>query len=145
MKNFKPFMIRLLFRLLPLAYMGLIWLLSSYPSDAVVDTGTPYDRTFKESLHLIEFGILYMLVILALLSYGKLNHQSSFMAACFSVFYGLTDEIHQYFVPSRSASVVDLLKDAIGVYAAWYLINKALLVPGSKMNLILKKLEEKTK
>ena len=33
----------------------------------------------------------------------------------FSIFYGITDEIHQYFVPGRSASVSDVGLDSIGI------------------------------
>ena len=39
-----------------------------------------------------------------------------------SSLYGLTDEIHQSFVPYRSATVIDLVKDCIGVLvASWVL------------------------
>ena len=33
----------------------------------------------------------------------------------FSIFYGITDEIHQYFVPGRSASISDVGLDSIGI------------------------------
>lgn len=126
MKNIMIFITNLIIRLLPIAYMGLIWFLSSNPSDAIVKTGWSYDRTFKEGLHLIEFGILYFLLVLALLSLGKLNPKSSFIAAVFSVLYGLSDELHQYFVPSRSCSFFDFVKDLIGVTVAWYLVRRNL-------------------
>lgn len=32
-----------------------------------------------------------------------------------SVLYGLSDEVHQYFVPGRTADVFDFLADALGV------------------------------
>lgn len=37
---------------------------------------------------------------------------------CITVIYGLSDEIHQYFVPNRSSSVYDLLADTIGAFLA---------------------------
>lgn len=37
---------------------------------------------------------------------------------CITVIYGLSDEIHQYFVPNRSSSVYDLLADALGAFLA---------------------------
>lgn len=125
MKNINIFFVKLIIRLSPLAYMALIWFLSSHPSDAIVDTGWTYDRTLKEGLHLIEFGILYLLVVLALVSWGKLNQRSSFAAAIFSFLYGLTDELHQYFVPSRSFSLLDITKDLIGIIIAWYIVRRS--------------------
>ena len=46
-------------------------------------------------------------------------------AAGFTALYGLSDEIHQLFVPSRSFDPLDLLADAVGatifagVFAVW--------------------------
>jgi len=137
MKMFYMFLIKLIVPVLPLAYMGLIWFLSSFPSDAVVNTGWTYDRTLKEGLHLIEFGILYLLLVLALLSRGKLSLRSSFQAAVFSFFYALTDELHQYFVPSRSFTVTDVIKDLIGITVAWYIVRRAYTKPYSKVKLII--------
>jgi hypothetical protein len=143
MKKIILFFVKLLIQLLPIAYMGMIWLLSSYPSDAFVSTGWTYDRTFKEALHLVEFGILYLLVVLALLSWGKLNQKSNFHAAVFSFLYGLTDELHQYLVPSRSCSLLDLTKDLIGVTIAWYIMNRAYTVPNSKIKSLIEIIDKK--
>lgn len=143
MKKIIVFLIKFVIRLLPLAYMGFIWYLSSHPSDAVVNTGWIYDRTLKEALHLIEFGILYLLVVLALLSWGKLSQKSSLRAAVFAFLYGLTDELHQYFVPSRSCSLLDLTKDLIGVALAWYLINRAYSVPDYKIKSLIEFIDRK--
>lgn len=143
MKRAIIFLINYIIRLLPLGYMGLIWFLSSYPSDAIVNTGWTYERSLKEGLHLLEFGILYLLLVLALLSWGRLNQKSSFLAALFSVLYGLTDELHQYFVPSRSCSVIDFAKDIIGVAVAWYIIRRAYTVPESKVKKLLTWIENK--
>ena len=44
-------------------------------------------------------------------------------ALVLSVFYGLTDEFHQMFVPGRVADLFDLLADAggaiIGLFVVW--------------------------
>jgi hypothetical protein len=126
MKNTFVFVTNLTMRFLPFAYMGLIWFFSSYPSDAIVNTGLSFDAAIKEALHLVEFGILYVLWVLALLSWDKLNPKSNNIAALFSIFYGLTDELHQYFVPSRSCNIIDFSKDAFGVITAWYIVRKIL-------------------
>ncbi|WP_256988770.1 VanZ family protein [Bacillus sp. EB106-08-02-XG196] len=77
-----------------------------------------------EFAHLFEFGILYFLIILALLCYGQLSKRKEILAIAISLLYGLSDEIHQIFVPFRSFSIIDLIKNAIGVLAIWYFIHQ---------------------
>ncbi|TDL32910.1 hypothetical protein E2R51_09610 [Jeotgalibacillus sp. S-D1] len=121
--------IKRLCMILPLLYMILIWTLSSMPDDAVVKLpSNSVDRFFKESMHLIEFGILHLLFILALLVNGKLTVATHVVAAVFASFYGFLDEIHQAFVPWRSATVVDAVKDVLGVLVVYLLIQRVYFV-----------------
>lgn len=110
-------------RILPLVYMGLIWFLSGRPSDAVFHLGA-YDGIIKESLHLIEFAILYVLWVFALLTWGPLSRRLDRFAVLMAVAYGCLDELHQYFVPSRSAAFIDMVKDVLGVCVAWFIIHR---------------------
>jgi VanZ family protein len=114
---------KLIITILPLLYMALIWFLSSNPSDAIVNTPFSFDALLKESLHLIEFAILYWLIAFAFMAHNKWSERASLLAAVIAILYGLTDEIHQSFVPSRSATVIDFVKDVIGVTVS-YLIAK---------------------
>lgn len=119
MKKFAVYVISIL----PIMYMAVIWILSSYPADTFVKTPFSFDHLLKESLHLIEFGILYWFFIFAFAVHEKLTEKLSFASAMIAVFYGLCDEIHQYFVPSRSATIIDLIKDTIGVFASYYIVK----------------------
>lgn len=118
--------------LLPIAYMVLIWQQSShFNPGAVGDVLTMLNSVviwvigaLFELAHLIEFGILYFCIILAFLCYGPLNKTKEVVAVIISGSYGLIDEIHQIFVPFRSFSLVDLLKDMIGVWAIWLLVHR---------------------
>ena len=110
-------------RILPLIYMLFIWFLSSQSSGAVV-TFSFYDSLIKESLHLVEFAILYGLLVLALLTWGELRRRGNRIAISISIFYALLDEFHQSFIPSRSATVTDLVKDFIGVAVVWYILRR---------------------
>ena len=113
-------------RILPFAYMAAIWIMSSLPANALVelpDEGV--DRFLKESLHLVEFGILYILLVLAALTTGRFTAVLSFAFMGVAITYGLLDEIHQSFVPYRSATVIDFVKDVIGVLAASHFIHHA--------------------
>lgn len=116
-------LLRLLLLIAPFLYMILIFILSSLPSDAIVNTPFSWDRAFKESLHLIEFGILYGLWVLFFLVQGKLSPKTSFLSAVIAIAYGFSDELHQYFVPYRSATVIDLVKDTIGVLVLYTIVK----------------------
>lgn len=116
-------LLRILLKIAPFAYMIFIWILSSLPSDAIVDTGYSWDNAFKESLHLIEFGILYGFWVLFFHSSGNLTARTNLLAAAISIAYGFVDEAHQYFVPYRSATVIDLVKNTIGVLVLFFIVK----------------------
>lgn len=112
---------------LPLLYMMLIWKMSSQPHNAYVELpNSSVDRFIKESLHLVEFAILYLLFVWAANFNNKFTPMSNMLFAVIAVLYGLTDEIHQSFVPYRSATLIDLVKDTTGVAIAYYIIRKRL-------------------
>ncbi|MCM3409880.1 VanZ family protein [Metabacillus litoralis] len=104
--------------------MALIWTLSSFPADAIVNTPFSFDSLLKESLHLIEFAILYWLIAFAFMAHGRWTERTSLIAAAIAILYGLTDEIHQSFVPARSATVIDFVKDTIGVLVSYYIAKR---------------------
>ncbi|WP_019153936.1 VanZ family protein [Robertmurraya massiliosenegalensis] len=113
-------------RVLPFIYMGMIWLMSSMPANAIVELpDLSLDRFIKESLHLVEFAILYLLLVAALLTTGKFSLALSIVCAVIASLYGLLDEIHQSFVPARSATVIDFVKDVTGVIVATYFVHRA--------------------
>lgn len=119
-------MVKWVLRVLPFLYMVLIWVLSSMPVDAVVELpDSKWDGWVKESLHLVEFAILYVLLVLALLTHKGLSAKLNLLCIMFACLYGLSDEIHQSFVPARSATLIDLVKDMIGVLAASWIIYGA--------------------
>lgn len=94
-----------------------------------------------ELAHLFEFGLLFLFIILAFLSLGhQLNKENKFVAFYISILYGLIDEIHQGFVPFRSTSLIDLLKDIIGVVAVWYLVHYFQNKSDSKIGSLLRKI-----
>ncbi|PLT35847.1 VanZ family protein [Bacillus sp. V5-8f] len=114
-------LLRIIIIVLPFLYMAAVWIMSSLPDNAVVELpDRDTDRFIKEALHLVEFAILYMLFAAALAASGKLSPRFSLFAAVVAALYGMTDEIHQSFVPYRNASWIDLLKDWIGVAAAYF-------------------------
>jgi len=95
----------------PLIWMGFIFYLSSRQKIAVSSHYWISFFIFK-SLHIIEYGILFLLWYWAL---GE-NKKGVRIAAWLAIIYGLSDEIHQGFVPTREGRVRDILIDALGVW-----------------------------
>lgn len=109
-----------IFYLLPLiAYLALIFSISSIPSDAI-----PGPKLFSidKVYHIIEYFILSLLV-LRLMIYHKVKH-AYLIAILIAALYGVTDEFHQGFVPGRLFSYYDMVANAVG--ASLVLIFKKL-------------------
>ena len=73
--------------------------------------------------HILAYFFLALFLGFALIK-GK--HKSLFIIVIlFSIFYGITDEIHQYFVPGRDASFKDVGLNAIGILfsSLFYLVS----------------------
>lgn len=71
---------------------------------------------------LLKHAVLYFgLGILFFFSYQSLKNprlkNKTFLLALFStIFYGITDEIHQLFVPNRVFSIYDILANSVGAF-----------------------------
>ncbi len=99
----------------PLAYATLIFALSSLsrPEETLPSFLTDLgDKT----LHLVEYGLF------GALCYRAFRYAAGVRGARYSLplsilaaaLYGVTDEVHQAFVPLREASVWDWLADTVG-------------------------------
>ncbi len=79
--------------------------------------GTVYPSTFFQAdklFHLGEYGILAYFLTRAL-AYHNLQKEALFVTACsLCVIFGASDELHQYFVPDRCPSFMDLAADGLG-------------------------------
>ena len=103
--------------LLTLLYCSVIFYASSQPAERL--PVQPFPGSDK-----VVHGILYG-ALAALISSGMRHSRRPHPAwACFwlpvlfATAYGLSDEFHQYFVPTRSADVWDLAADACGALVA---------------------------
>jgi len=95
-----------------LTYMSIIFFLSSisYPPQ-------PLPLKFYAPVieHIIEYAILGFLLSVAIKPKNeKMQRWAIFWAIMIATIYGITDEIHQLFVPGRTASVFDASLDCIG-------------------------------
>lgn len=72
----------------------------------------------RKAAHMTEYFILTLTVLLPLYVYGRRGASLFATAAMLSVAFACTDEFHQYFVSERSASVIDVCIDSVGVACA---------------------------
>ena len=72
-----------------------------------------------KTLHVIEYGILFLLWDLALFP-GRKRRYWAFVLA---ILYGGLDELHQHFVPTRHGCLRDVFIDALGIFITfrWFL------------------------
>lgn len=98
---------------LPFIYMGGIFYLSAQPGVAL------HIRASDKLLHALEYAGL-SLVLYSSFAYGLgiPAGRASGLAIALSVLYGMSDELHQAFVPGRDPSVLDLVADAVGAIGA---------------------------
>jgi VanZ family protein len=87
------------------AWAALIFTFSSIPS---LSTGLgTWDLVLRKATHVTEFAILGALLLRAL--------WAAVPAFVLGLAYAVTDEIHQHFVPGRTAAPLDVAIDAAGV------------------------------
>lgn len=68
--------------------------------------------------HLVAFGVLAVLIAWSIgVEFDRLSRRAV-VAYAITIFYGVSDEIHQSFVPGRHATVQDVVIDAIGAAAS---------------------------
>ena len=113
----------------PLAYMGLIFHLSSESNPLPVLTENIWDK----ALHFVEYGGLGFLLCRAITGEGASLNIAALAAAVVTSLYGASDEWHQLFTPGRSSDVYDWFTDTIGgglgvgayVFLVAFLLNMA--------------------
>jgi VanZ family protein len=96
-------------------YMAAIFIASAMPSP----TGPPGLMPDKV-LHALAYAGLAVLLVRAMAGglAGPVTWPIAVWAVVIAGAYGITDEIHQAFVPTRDPNAFDLLADVIGASAA---------------------------
>jgi VanZ family protein len=99
-----------------LAYMALIWWLSSVP----ITLPLPSIPWRDKLAHAVEYFILGLLVARAVRRSWPLlaTARALLLAALITAGWGYVDEVHQAFVPGRDANAGDLLADTVGALLA---------------------------
>lgn len=110
-KDILPVSPRLLLLLPPVMYMAFIFSLSSLPRSGI-KAGLP-----TIYLHSVEYFTLSFLFIWALNKgiSSKIETTTVLISLFTCLVYSFLDEFHQYFVPGRHTSLIDIIFDSIGI------------------------------
>ena len=73
-----------------------------------------FSLTVRKLAHMIEYFILAILIYIFLREFYPKDKYLFLLVILLAVFYALTDEIHQLFVPGRYGSIIDVLIDSMG-------------------------------
>lgn len=103
----------------PILYMALIFAVSSLEQPPLPMPKFEW-LSIDKLYHFIEYGILSVLLTLAFVNAPPKWLPVGWIwtvAALISILYGVSDELHQMYVPGRFATLSDLISDAVGAIA----------------------------
>lgn len=100
-------------RVLPLIVVCLTNVLFSHqPSPILMDLGFTFE---DKLLHISAFFVLGISLLFALSAYKMPKYYRIIIVIFFGAIWGMLDEIHQSFVPNRTAALDDWIADVIGI------------------------------
>lgn len=114
---------RLFFILLSLGYISAIFFLADSPVVSSLASFNPYSL-----LHIPVYGVLAFLLVFSIspvkINLARQNRRRNhfLVAGLIALGVAIADEFHQSFIPSRTASISDIVLDLIGIILALLLI-----------------------
>ncbi len=98
-------------------WMALIFYLSSVPHVGFGLEGYE-EQFFRKSIHIVIYGILTFLMWFSIPRLDNRLAKKILLCALLSIFYAISDEAHQSFVPGRCGNVKGVLFDLAGIVLA---------------------------
>jgi len=101
-----------------IAWSAIIFYFSSVPGLRSAYTPDIVDLILRKTAHIVEFIVLIFLSYrVGCLVFHKKNN-AVISAVFYSIFYAISDEIHQTRVLDREGKIIDVGIDAIGIFIA---------------------------
>ncbi|MEW6417384.1 MAG: VanZ family protein [Nitrospirota bacterium] len=113
-----------IYLILTICYILIIFYLSSLPGSSLTIGTSKTERVFWNLGHIPFYGILALLLTITLRNKKKANSgflKSNWLVLIIAVGIAILDEINQARVPGRSASIIDILFDSIGIITALWI------------------------
>lgn len=73
------------------------------------------EKIIRKIAHFSIYTIVGILVMALICTYNITQRNSSILSLIIGIIYAISDEIHQGFIPGRSARVTDVIIDTMGV------------------------------
>ena len=107
---------KVLLNWLPAIVMCVLIFYASSIQNAEIVADPVADFGVRKIVHFFVYFVLYILFFKATKNYK--------ISLVLTILYGISDEIHQYFVPTRGAKVFDVVIDSLGALFANILLWK---------------------
>jgi VanZ family protein len=104
-------------------WMTLIFMLSAQSRLIKIEDAAD-EKIFYKTAHFVAYAILAWLWWRALAPQRQAAWSVLLLAFVLTALYGISDEVHQRFVPGRHGQVADVLFDAAGAWAMILLIRR---------------------
>lgn len=111
------------------AWALLIFILSSIPGDNLPQMDFRFEDKFEHFFAYAGIGFLFARAFFYQSRLPGLREKYVLATLIAGILFGVSDELHQYFVPGRVTDLYDLIADAIGVVMG-VLLFRALLWRG---------------
>jgi len=105
-----------------LCCMALIYFLSSLSGSSLSNFGS-LDVFIKKGAHITEYAILYFFLFRAFQAL-MVTRKALIVSAVIAVFYAISDEYHQTFVPLREGTARDVIIDSIGIFLMYLILRR---------------------
>ena len=96
----------------------LIAIIIFYMSSLTFPPGPPTGFNWKPIAYHFYAFLFFTAFLLISLTKGKYKIKLIILSIIIAILYGISDEIHQFFVPGRASSIKDVLIDSTGILFA---------------------------
>lgn len=110
-------------RKIPLILWSGVIVFGSSQASVSVTQARDLDVFIHKLAHIIEYSILYIFFVYAYYSRASRFPLVSIIGLCFVFLFGLSDEIHQSFTPTRSPRISDAFVDFCGGVAGYIIVK----------------------
>ena len=101
-----------------------LYMIAIFVASSIGDPPIPANVSDVSLHEIVYFGLTLLLIrALAKETWSGITAKVLLLAFAIAVAYGVSDEFHQSFVPTRHADILDLRADAWGAFAATMVVG----------------------
>lgn len=93
-----------------------------WSDDETLEKAKSIDYPLRKLAHMTEYAILAIFAFLAIVAWPIRGKRLYWLPLLWCVFYAISDEVHQLFVPDRAGRATDVLIDSAGAVVALLIV-----------------------